>query len=97
MTTYLRSAALMTASHQPSRSRRVLRTADKGHEERFPSTRLNAGFGFRKETIAGMRGNGRDAPFPDPPSLATERGGSTLSGRSVPAAEIETPRTRDFP
>jgi hypothetical protein len=36
-----------------------------GHEERFPPTRLNAGSGFRKETIAGTRGNGEDAPIPD--------------------------------
>jgi hypothetical protein len=35
-----------------------------GHEERFPPTRLSAGCGFRKETIAGMRRNGRDAPVP---------------------------------
>jgi len=35
------------------------------HEERFPLTRLSAGYGFRKETIAGMRRNGRDAPIPD--------------------------------
>jgi hypothetical protein len=34
-----------------------------GHEERFPPTRLSAGCGFRKETIAGMRRNGRDAPI----------------------------------
>jgi hypothetical protein len=34
-----------------------------GHEERFPPTRLSAGFGFRKETIAGIRRNGRDAPI----------------------------------
>jgi hypothetical protein len=33
-----------------------------GHEERFPPARLTAGCGFRKETIAGMRRNGRDAP-----------------------------------
>ena len=33
-----------------------------GHEERFPPTRLSAGCGFRKETIAAMRRNGRDAP-----------------------------------
>ena len=33
-----------------------------GHEERFPPTKLSAGCGFRKETIAGMRRNGRDAP-----------------------------------
>ena len=33
-----------------------------GHEERFPPTRLSAGCGFREETIAGMRRNGRDAP-----------------------------------
>jgi hypothetical protein len=26
-----------------------------GHEERFPPTRLSAGYGFRKETIAGVR------------------------------------------
>jgi hypothetical protein len=32
-----------------------------GQEERLP-TRLSAGCGFRKETIAGMRRNGRDAP-----------------------------------
>jgi hypothetical protein len=37
------------------------RMAEKGHEERFPPTRLSAGCGFRKETIAGMRRNGRDA------------------------------------
>jgi hypothetical protein len=34
-----------------------------GHEERFPPTGLSAGCGFRKETIAGMRRNGRDAPI----------------------------------
>ena len=27
-----------------------------GHEERFPPTRLSAGCGFRKETIADLRG-----------------------------------------
>jgi hypothetical protein len=32
-----------------------------GHEERFPPTRLSAGCAFRKETIAGMRRNGRDS------------------------------------
>ena len=48
-----------------------------GQEERFPPTRLNAGCGFRKETIAGMRRNGRDAPIPDLPGLAPEREGST--------------------
>ena len=36
--------------------------AGLGHEERFPSPRLSAGCGFRKETIAGTRRNGRDAP-----------------------------------
>jgi hypothetical protein len=36
-----------------------------GHEERFPPARLSAGCGFRKETIAGMRRDGRDAPFAD--------------------------------
>src|SRR6516164_1758 len=34
-----------------------------GHEEQFPPTRLSAGYGFRKETLAGARRNGRDAPF----------------------------------
>jgi hypothetical protein len=34
------------------------------HEERFPPTRLSAGCGFRKETIAAIRRNGRDAPIP---------------------------------
>jgi hypothetical protein len=44
--------------------------AEKGHEERFPPTRLSAGYGFRKETIAGVRRNGRDAPIPDLPAGA---------------------------
>jgi hypothetical protein len=34
----------------------------EGHEERFPPPRLSGRCGFRKETIAGMRRNGRDAP-----------------------------------
>ena len=29
-----------------------------GHEERFPPTRLSAGYGFRKETIARMSAMG---------------------------------------
>jgi hypothetical protein len=41
---------------------RVGRMTAVGHEERFPPTRLSAGYGFRKETIAGVRHNGRDAP-----------------------------------
>jgi hypothetical protein len=42
-----------------------------GHEEQFSTTMLGAGYGFRKETIAGMRPNGRDAP--KPAILATDR------------------------
>jgi len=41
--------------------RGLLFKAALGHEERFPPTRLSAGCGFRKETIAGMRRNRRDA------------------------------------
>jgi len=33
-----------------------------GHEERFPLIRLSVGCGFRKETIAGKRGNDKVAP-----------------------------------
>ena len=40
-----------------------LRNDCVGHEERFPPTKLSAGCGFRQETIAGMRRNGRDAPI----------------------------------
>ena len=40
-----------------------------GHEERFPQTRMSDGCGFRKETIAGMRRNGRDAPKADVPAV----------------------------
>ena len=50
---------------------------EMGHEERFPATRLSAGYGFRKETLAGTRRNGRDAPLPDTP------GGGVLLGRGV--------------
>src|SRR6516164_8032465 len=34
----------------------------RGQEGRFPPTKLSAGCGFRKETIAGICRNGRDAP-----------------------------------
>jgi hypothetical protein len=47
----------------------------KGDEERFPPRRLPAGCRFRKETIAGMRRNGQNAPIPDLPALAPERRG----------------------
>jgi len=36
-----------------------------GHEEQFLLTTLAARYGFRKETIAGMRCNGRNAPIAD--------------------------------
>jgi hypothetical protein len=35
-----------------------------GHEERFPPTRLSAGYVIREKTFAGTHGNGRDAPIP---------------------------------
>jgi hypothetical protein len=53
-----------------------------GHEERFPPTRLSAGCGFRKETIAGMRRNGRDAPIAAVRGPKIEPRESTISGRS---------------
>ena len=52
-----------------------------GHEERFPPTRLSAGYGFRKETIAGMRRNGRDAPRAAVRRTAPKRPRSTRSAR----------------
>ena len=36
----------------------------KGYQEQIPPLSLSAGCGFRKETIARMRRNGQDAPFP---------------------------------
>src|SRR5437868_2609301 len=39
-----------------SRMRRIDGRSAMGHEERFPPTRLSAGCGFRKETIADLRG-----------------------------------------
>jgi len=56
-----------------------LRMTAVGHEERFPPTKLSAGCGFRKETLAGMRRNGRDAPVADP-------GGPNAAGSSRPEA-----------
>jgi len=43
----------------------------KGHEERFPATRLSAGYGFRKETLAGTRpmGETRREPSFGPPKV----------------------------
>jgi hypothetical protein len=34
------------------------------HEEWFAPPRLGAGYAFRKQTIAGTRRNGQDAPIP---------------------------------
>ena len=53
-----------------------------GHEEQFSPPTLSARYGIRQETFAGTHGNARDAPIPDLPVLAPERGGSTQSGRS---------------
>src|SRR5215831_19196189 len=50
--------ALTVTRRPPARAGSFL-----GHEERLPSTRLSAGYGFRKETIAGMRQNERYAPI----------------------------------
>jgi hypothetical protein len=47
-------------SHPPGPFRQRWGMAGKGHEERFPPTRLSAGYGFRKETITGMRRKVRD-------------------------------------
>jgi hypothetical protein len=54
-----------------------------GHEERFPSTRLTAGYGFRKETIAGVRHNGRHAPIAVVGGTTIGRLKSTQSRRSL--------------
>src|SRR5207247_2945188 len=48
-----------------------------------PGPSQSAGCGFRKETIAGMRRNGRDAPIPGLTGPAPEREGPTLSGHSA--------------
>ncbi len=58
-----------------------------GHEERFPPTRLSAGCGFRKETIAGMRRNGRDAPIPAVRRVERNGQGRTHFGHS-PFADL---------
>ena len=49
-----------------------------GHEERFPPTRLSAGYGFRKETFAELRRNGRDAPKAAVKPTSNPWEGSTL-------------------
>jgi len=61
--------------------------AAKGHEERFPPTRLSAGYGFRKETIAGIRRNGRDAPIP---AVRGDHGETTGMRRNRPLC-IQSP------
>src|SRR5262249_3814264 len=49
--------------------------AGRGHFPPRPPHRLNAGYVIGKETVAWARGSGRDAPIPDLPCLAMERGG----------------------
>ena len=57
-----------------------------GHEERFPPPKLSVSSGFRKETIAGLRHNGREAPTPAVRPTTTSRHKSTLSGPFMPPA-----------
>jgi hypothetical protein len=71
----------MTAFHYSGLRDWLYAVAAMGHEDQFPSTRLNAGYGFRKKTIPGERHKGRDTPTPDLPALALERAGSTQSRR----------------
>ena len=70
--------------------------AEKGHEKRFPPTRLNAGYVLRKETIAGVRLDGQDAPIPNLPPLAPERGGSTHGERSLGLLRSRNPTFAGF-
>ena len=55
-----------------------------GHEGQFASPRLSGRSAFSEKTFAGSCGNEKDAPIPDLPAFAPERGGSTLSGPSRP-------------
>ena len=73
----------MTVCTQGSHWRPPPRTAAMGHKERFPPPRLSAGYGFRKETTAGVRHDGRDAPILDLPALAPKR-----EGLPVPASSF---------
>jgi hypothetical protein len=67
--------------------------AAMGHEAPpFPPTRLSAGCGFRKETIAGMRRNGRDAPIPVVGVAVAWRVRSTGTG---PSPSVRTSALRD--
>ena len=51
-----------------------------GHEDAFPRPRLSARCRFSEGTFVGPRGNGRDAPIPDLPTLASEQRDSTQRG-----------------
>ena len=48
--------------------------AGVGHEDPFPRPGPNGRCRFGQETFAGVRGSGRDAPIPDLPPPALERG-----------------------
>jgi hypothetical protein len=79
------------------RSSMLRRVTALGHEERFPPTKLSAGYGFRKETIAGMRRNGRDAPIPAVRSTMMEPPGLTHLRTSCPRHRLVVwPRKRSF-
>ena len=58
--------------------------APKGHEDAFLRPRLNARYRFGKGTLAGTRGNGRDAPKAAVPPKGVEEAKPTRSCRSPP-------------
>ena len=62
-----------------------------GHEERFPSPSLSGRCRLGEATFTGMGGKEEDAPLPDLPVLAAERGSSTLLGHSAVAPGMALP------
>jgi len=68
------------------------RASATGHEEWFPPIRLSAGYGFRTETIAGVRRKDEVAPIPDLPERRFDPF-QTLE----PAYGIEIPAMPSFP
>ena len=58
----------------------------KGHEARCPPPRLSGRYVIGQETLAKVRGDGRDAPIPAVRGTAIEPLDSTHNGRSALAA-----------
>lgn len=78
----------MSAFKRPEYSLVPSGTTAQGHEDQFLPPKLNARSVIRKQTVAGIRGNGRDAPIPAVCGIESFRQDTTVQSQFWPGQRI---------